>query len=133
MEEVTPQLIEEFVNQRIWAVVGASADRSKYGNRILRNLQQAGYIVYPVNPRGGDIEGLHASPSLAALEELPQVVDIVVPPKVTEVIVRECAELGLTRVWMQPSAESEEAIAFCHNHGLKVIHHTCAMVHRKQW
>ena len=127
------ELIREFVNQRVWALVGASSDRSKYGNQILRDLHQAGYILYPVNPKGGEIEGLRAYPTLADLPERPQVVDIVVPPKVTEEIVRQCAELGLDRVWMQPGAESEEAIAFCHRHDIKVVHHTCAMVHKRQW
>jgi len=127
------ELIQDFVNLRVWALVGASADRSKYGNRILRDLHQAGYIIYPVNPRDGEIEGLRAYPSLADLPEPPQVVDIVVPPKVTEQILRQCAELGLSRVWIQPGAESEQAIAFCHHHDIKVVHHTCAMLHRRQW
>lgn len=127
------ELIREFVDQRIWAVVGASADRSKYGNRLFRDLRQGGYTVYPVNPKGGEIEGVRAYPSLADLPQRAQVVDIVVPPKVTEEIVHQCAELGLNRVWMQPGAESEEAIAFCHRHHIKVVHHTCAMLHKKQW
>ena len=132
-EERMAELIREFVGQRIWAVVGASADRSKYGNLIFRDLRQAGYNVYPVNPRGGEIEGLRAYRTLADLPESPQVVDIVVPPKVTEEIVRQCSELGLDRVWIQPGAESEEAIAFCHKHDIKVVHDTCAMLHRRQW
>jgi predicted CoA-binding protein len=127
------ELIREFVGRRVWAVVGASADRSKYGNRILRDLHLAGYIIYPLNPRETEIEGLRAYPTLADLPERPQVVDIVVPPRVTEEIVRQCAELGLSRVWMQPGAESEEAIAFCHDHDIKVVHHVCAMVHKRQW
>jgi predicted CoA-binding protein len=126
-------LIREFVNQRVWALVGASADRSKYGNRILRDLHQAGYIIYPVNPSETEIEGLRAYPTLADLPEPPRVVDIVVPPRVTEEIVRQCAGLGLNRVWMQPGAESEEAIVFCQDHDVKVVYHACAMVHKRQW
>ena len=77
------ELIREFVNQRVWALVGASAGRSKYGNMILRDLHQAGYAIYPVNPRETEIEGLRAYRTLADLPQLPQVVDIVVPPRVT--------------------------------------------------
>jgi len=131
--EPVEELIREFVNQRVWALVGASADRSKYGNVILRDLHQAGYTIYPVNPRETEIEGLRAYPTLADLAELPQVVDIVVPPRVTEEIVRQCAGLGLGRIWMQPGAESEEAIAFCQEHDIKVVYHACAMVHKRQW
>jgi len=126
------ELIQEFVAQRVWAVVGASTDQSKYGNQVFRSLREAGYRAYPVNPKGGKIEGQPAYPTLAELPECPQVVNLVVPPEVTEKIVRQCAELGLDRVWMQPGAESEEAIAFCHQHGIKMVHHVCAMVHKRQ-
>jgi predicted CoA-binding protein len=126
-------LIREFVNQRVWALVGASADRSKYGNRILKDLHAAGYTIYPVSLRETEIEGLRAYPTLADLPELPQVVDIVVPPRVTEKIVRQCAELRLSRIWMQPGAESEEAIVFCQDNHIRVVHHACAMEHKRQW
>jgi predicted CoA-binding protein len=126
-------LIREFVNQRVWAVVGASVDRGKYGNRVLRDLRRVNYTVYAVNPKGGEIEGQPAYPSLADLPETPQVVDVVVPPSITEEIVRQCDELGLTRVWMQPGAESQAAIDYCHEHGIEVVHHVCAMVHKREW
>jgi len=61
------------------------------------------------------------------------VVDIVVPPQVTEEIVRQCAELGLGRVWMQPGSESEEAIRFCQEKGIRVVHDACAMLRKREW
>ena len=125
------ELIEDFINQRVWAVVGASTDPTKYGSRIFRDLRAAGYTVYGVNPRGGKIEGQKLYPGLAELPEKPAVVDTVVPPAVTEEIVRQCAELGLTRVWMQPGSESEVAIQFCREHGIRVVHHACAMVEKR--
>ncbi len=126
-------LISDFVNRRIWAVVGASQDQTKFGYRIFRSLRDAGYIVYPVNPRGGTLEGAQVYPSLAELPEPPEVVDMVVPPAVTEQVVKEAQELGLTRIWMQPGAESEAAIAYCHEHGIEVVHDACAMVWKRQW
>lgn len=134
MERIEKErLISDFVNRRVWAVVGASQDRSKFGNRIYRNLRSAGYVVYPVNPRGGELEGAQVYPTLADLPESPEVIDLVVPPAATEQVVKEAHQLGLSRVWMQPGAESEAAIAYCHDHGLQVVHHACAMVHRRQW
>ena len=132
MEDMA-NLIEEFISERVWAVVGASTDPGKYGHKIFRTLRAAGYIVYGVNPRGGEIAGQKLYPALADLPEKPAVVDIVVPPKVTEEIVRQCAALGLKRVWMQPGAESEAAIQFCQENGIKVVHDTCAMIHRREW
>ncbi len=66
-------LIEEFINQRVWAVVGASEDPAKYGNRIFRDLREAGYTVYQVNPRRGEIEGQTLYPALSDLPERPAV------------------------------------------------------------
>jgi len=126
-------LIQEFINQRVWAVVGVSLNPEKYGHKIFRNLRAAGYIVYGVNAGGGEIGGQRLYPSLADLPEKPAVVDIVVPPKVTEDIVRQCAELGLGRVWMQPGSESEEAICLCQEKGIRVVHDACAMIRKREW
>lgn len=126
-------LISDFVNRRVWAVVGASQDPSKFGNRIFRNMRDAGYVVYPVNPRGGELEGVKVYPSLADLPQSPEVVDVVVPPPVTEQVVKEAHALGLTRVWLQPGAESDAAIAYCQENGIQVIHGACAMVWKRQW
>jgi predicted CoA-binding protein len=126
-------LIRDFVNRRLWAVVGASQDRTKFGNRVFRSLRGAGYAVYPVNPRGGELEGTQVYPSLADLPQAPEVVDLVVAPAVTEQVVREAHKLGLNRIWMQPGAESQEAIDYCHEHGIQVIHNACAMVHQRRW
>ena len=126
-------LIEEFVNQRVWAVVGASTDPAKYGNQIFRDLREAGYTVYGVNLGGGEIEGQKLYPILADLPEKPGVVDIVVPPAAAEEIVRQCAQLSLKRVWMQPGSESEEAIQFCREHDIKVVYLTCAMIEKRRW
>jgi predicted CoA-binding protein len=126
-------LISSFINKRVWAIVGASQDRTKFGYRIFQNLQQAGYIVYPVNPKGGELLGARIYPSLADLPRPPEVVDTVVPPAVTEQIVQEMHELGLSCVWMQPGSESEAAIAYCQDHGIQVAYNVCAMVYRRQW
>jgi predicted CoA-binding protein len=127
------KLISDFVDHRVWAVVGASQDPAKFGYRVFRNLQQAGYTVFPVNPRGGELLGVQVYPSLADLPQPPDVVDTVVPPAVTEQIVREMHELGLSRVWMQPGSESDRAIAYCRDQGIQAVYHDCAMIHRRQW
>jgi len=126
-------LIADFVNRRVWAVVGASQDRAKYGYRVFRSMRQAGYTVYPVNPKGGELDGVTVYPSLADLPQPPEVIDLVVPPEVTEQVVEEAHRLGLKRIWMQPGAESPKAIAYCQAHGIEVVHQACAMVHRRQW
>lgn len=126
-------LIDDFVNRRVWAVVGASQDRGKFGYRVFDALRQTGYTVYPVNPKGGVLDGATVFCSLADLPETPDVVDLVVPPAVTEQVVQEMHRLGLQRVWMQPGSESQAAIRYCEEHGLQAVYHACAMVHKRNW
>lgn len=127
------ELIEECVNQRVWAVVGFSADHRKYGHIVFYDLKRAGYVVYPVNKENGTVQGHVVYRSLKELPEKPAVVDIVVPPWETEQVVRQCAEAGIERVWMQPGAESQEAIEFCRSHQIKTVYNACAMVEKRRW
>jgi predicted CoA-binding protein len=104
-----------------YAVVGTSSDRSKYGNMVLRAYQQRGEEVYPINPRAENIEGLKAYGSLGALPRKARGVSIITPPAITERVVEEAAQAGAEFVWMQPGAESPEAIRKAEALGLKVI------------
>ena len=122
------ELITEFMAQKKFAVVGATDNPEKYGNRIVKNLKARGYTVFPVNPRLAEVEGLACYPGLAAVPEKPDVVDFVVPPAATEKTLADCVRLGLDRIWLQPGSESEAALAFCREHKLKVVHDVCVMM-----
>jgi predicted CoA-binding protein len=67
---------------------------------------------------------------LEKLPVKPDVVNVVVPPKVTEHLVETCKKLGITKVWMQPGSESEKAIKFCEENGINVVYGVCVMVER---
>ena len=125
---IMQDLIEEFMAQKRFAIVGATADTNKYGNEIFRNLTSRGYEVYPVNPRLEELEGTKCYPSLSDIPVKVDVVDFVVPPPVTTEILKECMKLGLDRIWLQPGSESEAAIAFCNENDLKVVHSVCVMM-----
>lgn len=127
------EYIQEAVNNRVWALVGATNDSSKYGNIIFKNLRSAGYTVYPVNPRATTVEGEKAYPDLTSLPEKPQVVDIVIPPSLVPPVLEEAAKLGIELVWMQPGAESDAAIVKAEELGLKAIYNACAMVEKRRW
>lgn len=121
-------LIKEFMSQKKFAVVGASDNPDKYGNRIFKNLKKRGYEVYPVNPKLEQLEGTECYTSLEKIPVKVDVVDFVVPPEVTETILRDCKRLGLDRIWLQPGSESEAAIGYCHKNNLKVVHGVCVMM-----
>lgn len=121
-------LIEEFLEENnVFAVVGVSRNPEKYGHKVWKDLKKSGYKVYPVNPNTSEIESDRFYDSLRNLPEKPDVVDIVVPPEVTERIVKQCKELGIDRVWMQPGSESEEAKKFCEENNIKVLSNMCVM------
>ncbi|MGC9095488.1 MAG: CoA-binding protein [Candidatus Bathyarchaeia archaeon] len=127
------ELIKSFLDKRnVFAVVGASRDPRKYGYQVYRDLKDAGYRVYPVNPNSREILGDKCYPSLEKLPVKPDVVDVVVPPEVTERIVETCKKLGITKVWMQPGSESEKAIRFCEENDIKVVHGVCVMIERRR-
>ena len=122
------ELIQEFMKQKKFAVVGATDNPQKYGNQIVKNLKSRGYEVYPVNPRLKELEGFRCYSTLADVPVKVDVVDFVVPPEATEEILRQCKKLKLNRIWLQPGSESETAIAFCHENNLKVVHSVCVMM-----
>jgi len=113
--------IQSFLASGPFAVVGASTDRSKYGNKVLRCYQQHGKEVYPINPKAPEVEGLKAYPSLSALPVKVPAISVITPPATTVQVVREAAAAGVTHLWMQPGAESPEAVALAESLGLSVI------------
>jgi predicted CoA-binding protein len=115
------QKIETFLSGAPHAVVGASTNRAKYGNKVLRVYIQKKRKVYPVNPKAEQIEGLAAFPDLGSLPEPVHGISVITPPRVTESIVEEAARLGIRNVWMQPGAESEAAVQTAEEAGINVI------------
>jgi uncharacterized protein len=113
--------IEAFLKGDSFAVVGASSDRSKYGNKVLRCYLQNGRKVVAVNPREPEVEGVRCYPDLAALPEPVHGISIITPPPITERIVDEAIAAGIQHLWMQPGAESAKAVRAARDHGLSVI------------
>jgi predicted CoA-binding protein len=116
-----PDPIDDFLNGSRFAVAGASRDRSKFGNRVLRAYMAAGLTVHPINPTESEVEGLRCWPRIAALPEPVHGLSVITPPEVTERLVEEAAAAGLRRIWMQPGAESAHAVARAKELGLTVI------------
>ena len=104
------------------AILGASGDRAKYGNKAVRAYAQAGYHVYPVNPKEKEIEGWRVFPSLSdvPVEELARV-SVYLPPKIGLQLLPEIARKTVGDVWFNPGAESHEILTKARELGLNVI------------
>ena len=117
----TEQRIERFLDGAPHAVVGASRERSKYGNKVLRAYVQRGRPVYAVNPSASVVEGQPAYPDLRSLPKRPHGISLVTPPAVTEAVVEEAVAQGIEHIWMQPGAESPGAVRRAEEAGCNVI------------
>jgi len=96
---------------KVVAVIGASSNRSKFGNRAVRAFRQQGYTVVPINPHETEVEGLKAYPSVLDVPGTIDMASIYLPPEIGEQVICEIAQKGIGEVWLNPGAESDELIA----------------------
>lgn len=121
--------IETFFQSAAFGVVGASEDRSKFGNKVLRCYLANHKTVIPVNPKAASIEGIPCVASVAELPDTVKSISVVTPPPVTEQVVEAAIARGITSIWMQPGAESAAAVERCKEAGINVIaDHSCILV-----
>src|SRR3979409_1892746 len=96
---------------KVVAVIGASSDRNKFGNRAVRAFQLQGYTVVPINPHEAEVEGLKAYASVLDVPGTIDMASIYVPPEIGELVIDEIARKGIAEVWLNPGAESDALIA----------------------
>ena len=95
---------------KVVAVIGASSDPRKFGNRAVRAFRRQGYTVVPINPNRTRIEGLQA---YASVLDVPGAIDIAtfyVPPGVGARVIQDVAKKEIPEVWLNPGSESEELV-----------------------
>ena len=113
--------IEAFLASGPFAVAGASQNRLKFGNKVLRCYRQHGLQVFPINPRETEIEELACYPNVGSLPERVHGLSIVTPPSVTKQVIDEAADSGIRHFWIQPGAEDPTAVERAESLGLSVI------------
>lgn len=103
------------------AVVGASSDPAKFGNKCVRAYLRRGWKVYPISPKGAPIEGLA---TLRSIGDVPEHIDrasLYLPPKVGITVLAEIAAKGVNELWVNPGAESDALLAEANRLGLNAI------------
>ena len=103
------------------AIIGASNDRGKYGNKAVRAFLKQSYKVFPVNPNETTVEGIPAYKSVLDVPERPNSISVYVPPKVLLKLLPEIAERGCEELWLNPGTESQEVLTEADRLGLNVI------------
>ena len=117
----TSERIAKFLGADAFAVAGASTNRAKFGNKILRCYLQHRRRVIPLNPKAETIEGLACVAEIAQLPPEVKSLSIVTPPAITEKLIPQAAAHGIENVWLQPGAESPAAIDAAQRLGINII------------
>ena len=112
---------------RTVAIIGASADSTKFGNKAVRAFKQQGYQVFPVNLKATEIEGLAVFPNISAVPVRPNLVSVYVPPSVVLTVLPEIAAKGCDELWLNPGTESPEVLSEAQRLGLNVVQ-ACSIV-----
>lgn len=123
----------EYTKNTKIAVVGVSDNPDKYGHKIFRDLLAAGYTATGVNPKRNDILGQKIYPNIADIPEKPELLLIVVPPEIGLSILQQAVDIGITDVWFQPGAESDEIVDFAKKNNLEITFGSCFMVAHGIW
>lgn len=128
---VDQETIKSFLAEPRLALAGVSSKANKFGNAVYKELTGKGYELFIVHPTASEINGAACYPDLASLPEKVGGLVNVVPPGQTEKLVRDAHDAGIHKIWMQQGSSSEEAIAFCQEKNMDVIHGECILMFAK--
>jgi len=115
------------LNKKVWAVVGVTPSKEKFGYKVWNLLKNKGYQVYAINPKYDEIEGDKCYSSLKALPVIPEVVDLVVPPTVSGQVIDEAHQLGINYLWFQPGTSNIDIIDKAKSLGIVTVN-DCVLV-----
>lgn len=132
----TTQLIEEFLKQKNIAVAGMSRKpQGAVGNLVYKKFKNAGYNVFAINPNADEIEGEKCYRTLKSVPTKPDAVFISTHPDQSLDVVKDCAELGINKVWFHRSfgqgSYNQDAEKFCKEKGIDAIIYACPMMYVK--
>jgi hypothetical protein len=112
---------EVMLGKKIWAVIGVTPNKEKFGYKIWKTLLDNNYDAYAINPKYDEIYGAKCYHSLTELPVKPEVVDFVVPPPITIKAVEEAKEIGIKNLWFQPGTWNENVLERADSLGMKHI------------
>ncbi len=117
--------IEQFLDDKTFAIAGVSRNPSKFGHMVYRDLKKWGYRVFPINPNAEAIDGDRCYKSLS---DLPAGIDhllILTPRKETDQVLKEAIKKGITRIWVQQMSETKDTLRLAEEYNIDIIHKRC--------
>jgi len=126
---VQKESIESFLKLKNIAVIGVSSKSKGFGVAVYNHLKDNGYTVFAVNKNGGYSGNIKLYNTLAMIDQKVDGIITVVPPSETEIVLQEANELGIKNIWMQQGSESVNALEFCKENNIDVVHNECIMMY----
>jgi predicted CoA-binding protein len=112
---------------KVVAIIGASSNRRKFGNRALRAYERQGFTVLAINPNEREVEGHRTYPSVLEVPGPIDIATVYVPGSVGVAIMEQLAEKGVGEVWLNPGADDDAVVARAKELGLKTIQ-ACSII-----
>ncbi len=109
------------------AIIGASNNRAKYGNKAVRAYKEKGFLVFPVNPKEPEIEGLKCYKSVLDIPGSVELASFYVPPGTGEAVAEQVVKKGVKKVFLNPGAESPKIVEALSKAKVKVVQ-ACSIV-----
>lgn len=106
---------------RTVAVIGASSQRHKFGNKALRALASRGFTIYAINPNEAEVEGYRTYPSVLDVPDKIDMATLYVPPHIGLQVIEELARKGVGEVWLNPGADDDAVVERARALGLNTI------------
>jgi predicted CoA-binding protein len=113
--------------QKTVAVIGASSNRDKFGNKALRAFERRGYRVIPINPNEPEVEGHKTYPSVLDVPEPIDLATVYVPVRPGVTVMEQLAQKGVGEVWLNPGADDHRVVSRAKELGLKIVQH-CSII-----
>lgn len=123
--ENSTKIKEEMLSKKIWVVAGVTANKDKFGYKIWKTLKDYDYETYGVNPNYDEIEGDKIYHSVMDLPVKVDVLDMVLPPKISINILDEAKAAGIEYIWFQPGTYNDEVINKAKDLGFKILYDDC--------
>ena len=125
----TRERVDDFLQQKRIAMVGVSRNGRDFSRLLFREFRRRGYDMVPVHPEADEMDGQRCYRKLQDVAPAVDGVLLMTQPRVTDEIVKDCAEAGIGRVWMYraagPGAVSQRAVDFCEESGIAVVPGYC--------
>lgn len=125
-------MIKSMLEKKIWAVVGATENPGKFGNKIYKKLKRFGYEVYAVNPMYETVDGDKCYPTLDDIPAVVDCVNVVVNPEKAIHTLRSAMALGIKNIWFQPGTFTPDIVEMSETAGLNTVYLNCVLVELDQ-